>query len=184
MINLLLPETKEQIRAAKLNTVLVTYLIILGCAIGFLALVYGGSYYLMSMAQSNAKQTTSENEERAAVYQDTRVAAQQLQTDLASARSMINSDIDYSTILTGLGALVPQGVVLQSLTLNTAMFTTPTEIQAYATTTELGLALRDALQGSSLVSSVTLGAVSSQGGIEGYPVSVKLTVTFKQGAAR
>lgn len=183
MINLLVPETKAQIRAAKLNTVLVNYIVILVSAILFLAVVYGVGYYLMSNIQAGAEKRIEESEQQAAVYNDTRVAAQQLQANLGEARMMIDSDIDYAKILTDLGALTPKGVVIDKLVLQASSFTSPTQLQIYAETTEIGLAARDAFQSSPLFSSVTLGTMSSQDGIEGYPVSIELTVQFKRGSA-
>lgn len=183
MINLLVPETKAQIRAAKLNTVLVNYIVILLSAILFLGVVYAAGYYLMSSAKVGAEKRIEESEQQASVYNDTRIAAQQLQTGLSEARSMIDSDVNYAKILTDLGTLTPKGVVIEKLALSSNSFTAPTPLQIYAETTDIGLAARDAFQSSSLFSSVTLGTMSSQDGIEGYPVSIELTVQFKRGSA-
>lgn len=68
MINLLPPESKRELRAARSNTLLLRYNIFLLGALAFLFLATGIVYVYLSDAKTKAERTVAENQVRTANY--------------------------------------------------------------------------------------------------------------------
>jgi Tfp pilus assembly protein PilN len=184
MINLLPEETKTEIRAARLNVILMRYIVILGLAIAFLVVVLIGSHFILDGVATSAQSVITSNQNKASSFGSTQAEANQLTANLSSAKTLLDANIDYTKIITEIAGLVPKDVVLDKLSINPAVFGTPSTIQAYATSTQNAIALKDAFAGSILFSNVSLQSLSSTTGVTGYPVSIQLSVTFNKGAAQ
>jgi hypothetical protein len=76
---------------------------------------------------------------------------------------------------------MPAGTVLGDITLNTASFSgTPIDIKAYAKTTAEAGEIKPRFESSTLFSQVTLVSTDDSTGIDGYPISVSMTVVFNR----
>ncbi len=64
MINLLPDETKRQLKAARLNTVLIKYIIFLVLAAIFLGAACGISYAVLSNSKDDAEKVISQNQNK------------------------------------------------------------------------------------------------------------------------
>jgi len=178
MINLLPAESKEELRAAKLNVVLVRYVVIQLCTYVFLGFAFAAAHYQLGVAKTEAASIAAANQDKASVYSDTEAEARSLRQNLADAKVVLGGDIDYAAIVAALGKLLPEGVIIDSLKLDQSVLSNQTTLQLYATTTDAAFSAQNALKASPLFSSVTAGEVSSQGGITGYPVTATVSVTF------
>jgi len=184
MINLLPVSTKQEIRAARLNVILFRYILILALGIGFLGMIVGGSYIILGGVETTAKTTIATNNQKASSFGSTQAEADALRNNLESAKTVLSADIDYTKLLTGIAALVPEGVVLDKLTLNPAVFGTASTVQVYAKTTEDAIALKDAFSTSPLFSNVSFQSISNKSGITGYPVNVQMSVVINKVTAQ
>lgn len=184
MINLLPSDLKAEIRAAKLNSLLVNYLVIIVFAIIFLCLLAGGAYYILGDAKASADKSIADNNAKAAVYADTRSRAVELQENLTSARKALDANIDYSALLIGFAALMPEGVVIEKMELNSDVFSNGTTVKILAKNTESILSFRDTLSRSVLVSNVKLGNVSNDNANEIYKAEGEMTFTFNRSASK
>ena len=183
MINLLPDNTKRQIKAARTNVLLTRYIIIIGFAALFLAGVSITGYIILSGIKSNAQLIIDANANKASEYGSVEADAASLQSSLASAKSLFDSEINYPLILTTIGSLTPQGVIVESLDLNATTLAAPIDIQVYAKTTDQATALQTALTGSPMFSGVTTKSLSSSNGLDDYPVNAVITVTINKDAA-
>ena len=109
MINLLPDEQQKDIRAARTNTLLLRYLILLVGAMIFLLGAFGVTYLSLTSSARQADEVRAENEQAATGYQETHAAATQLRNNLFSAKSLFENELRYSKMLLRLSALLPEG---------------------------------------------------------------------------
>lgn len=183
MINLLPPEQKRQLRAARTNTVLLRYNIALFSSIIFLGLALGFTYIYLSNTKSNAEQVINTNKEKVSGYASVEAKAQQFRTNLTIAKQILDHEVAYTKVILEISHLLPSGVVLQNLSLDSQTFGTEYILSAQAKDYTHALALKDAFQNSPLFSNVHFQSVTSNG-ISGYPIGISLSVTIKKDAAK
>jgi hypothetical protein len=185
MINLLPEESKKDIRAARSNVTLLNYILILGLGVIFLGIICGGVYFVLLGTQADAERLIAVNNSKSSAYASVQQQGTALRAGLSSAKTILDQEVVYTKILTGIAALMPTGVVLNGLTLSPATLGTPTTMQFYTKTTEDALKLKDNFQASPLFSNVSFQSLSSSTSQSGdYPVSAMLSLTINKSAAR
>ena len=187
MINLLPYEYKDEIRAARTNVILVRYIAILLLAAGVLGALVVGSYITLNGTKANAEEKEAQNTARLAQYQDIRNRSDAFRTDLATAKSILDSSISYSKLIYGIANAIPRGVVLDDLDLDPSTLGTSMTLNASAKTVADATKLRDALAANSQVfTGVQLQSLRSSGSSTGdaYPVKVTMSVVINKGIAQ
>lgn len=181
MINLLANDRKSEIVAARANVVIVRYTGIILLAIAFIVGALALSHSLLSTTMANADSLIAANDVKAGVYSDTKQEVDTLSAQLDDAKTILNQEIRYSTVLVKIGQLMPRGTVLDNLELSTASFSgAPVTIKAFArSATEVG-ALQTQFQASPLFSQVALQSTETSGGLDGYPVVVTMTIALNR----
>ncbi len=182
MINLLPDDAKTEIRAARTNVILVKYIAILGIGLIFLGSVFLGAYFVLLSTKASAQATIDENASKSTAYNSVKLAASSLTASLASAKSILDKEVDYTRILTSIAQAMPPGVVLDSLSLSPTTLGVPMTLQAFAKTTEAALALKTNFQKSTLFSNVTLISItdSPSGQTGAYPKTISLSLTINR----
>ncbi len=181
MINLLATERKADIRAARVNVIIVRYTLILLLAAAFIMGAFYVSYITLQNTKAGAEGQIAANEIKAGVYSDTRQQVQALSDQLGEARATLDQEVRYSKLLIAIGQAMPAGTVLESLPLSSTTFNgTPVQIKAFAKTSAAAVTLQEHLKASPLFSSVSLQETKESGGVEGYPVVVTMTVVFNK----
>lgn len=117
MINLLSPNDKKDIRAARVNTLLVRYMGIIAIAIAFIVGVLFVSFTILQQTKQNSLDQVRDNDVKADVYSKTRTQVESLSQSLSQAKTILDQEVRYSKVLTGVAALMPQGTIIESLTL-------------------------------------------------------------------
>jgi cell division protein FtsB len=185
MINLMPDERKKEIRSARVNVILGRYIIVILFAFAFLVLLLVGSYVVLTQTKQSAQRLIDANSTRADTYSTTKAQVDALSTSLADTKSILNQEVLYSNVLIHIGQQMPAGTVLGGITLNAASFAgTPVTVKAYAKTNNDVVALRQKFQGTPLFTAVNFDSVSDTGGIDGYPVSVSITLTVTRVASQ
>jgi Tfp pilus assembly protein PilN len=188
MINLLPVEHKGEIRAARANVILVRYIVIMLAAIIVLSGLVIGSYLVLNTAQANAEVKVKENEQRVSSFKNVRAQAEVFRSDLAVAKTVLDSDVSFSKLIYKIASSVPSGVILSDLTLDPQNFGSSITMNASAKTFDDATKLKDAFSRSEdIFSNVQLQNIRSSteaGGSDtnGYPVSVTLSVVINKGA--
>lgn len=187
MINLLPYEYKSEIRAARTNVILARYIGILLLAAVVLGGLVAGSYVALNGTKANAESKEAENTARLAEYQGIRVSSDEFRTELATAKSILDSSISFSKLIYAIADTIPKGVVLDNLNLDPATLGTSTTLTASAKTVADATNLRDALAANPKVFSgvqlQSLRSGDSSTASDGYPVKVTMTVTINKAAA-
>jgi len=183
MINLLPSETKKQIRAARINVVLIKYLIFSIFSTAFLALACATVYLFIintkpidNSAQAKVNQSDSANYDAAKIKYDTLVAS------FSSAKSIVEQQVSYSTIITTIGATLPSGVILDNLSLSSSKIGSPMILQLKATSTSAESKIKESFQNSTMFSGVSIqSSKSDSSDTTGYPVSIDLSLVINKG---
>ena len=189
MINLLPPEAKKQIRAARFNVVLRNYIVMLTITGVLLAATFGIGFWVTINDKSLAETNKASSQAAAAEYQETRKAAEDFAKNLNTAQAILATNVSFSKLITDIATNVPSGVILSNLSLggSTAAQNTPVEINAKARSYNDAVRLKDSLEASPIFENVRLTNITdippAQGGqgdptAQRYPVNVTLNVQF------
>lgn len=185
MINLMPYDVKKEIRSARVNVILARYIMIILLAFGFLILLLGGSYVVLTQNKASAQRLINANGKDADVYSTTKAEVESLSASLSQTKTILDQEVLYSKVLMNIGQQMPAGTVLNSLAINSASFTgTPITVKAYAKTNDAAVALREKFQSSPIFTNVNFDSISGTGGISGYPVSVSITLTITKAASQ
>lgn len=182
MINLLPKETKSQIAAARANRLLLRYNIILLGAIGFMLAAIIFIYFYLLNAKAAAEETIEYNRSKASDYSEIEGQANAFKQSLANAKQILDSDATYTKVILDIASVLPPGVVLDTLSLDSTTFGSPTTITANVRDYPTVLTLKDSLQNSEIFSNVSIQTIS-RGSDGAYPLSATLSVTIRKDAA-
>lgn len=184
MINLLPPETKTQLGAARANRLLLRYNFLLLIAIAFMLAAIGLVYIYLGSARTSAESTIAENIARAGDYDTVDSDANNFRQQLASVKQILDSDTKYTKVVLEIAAVLPSGVVLETLNLDSSTFGTPTTLTAKVTDYATVLRLKDSLQQSTIFSDASIQNISDGGGDGKYPLTATFSVTIRKDAAK
>lgn len=186
MINVLPPEEKKQLRAARSNSLLIRYNILLVGVFVFLALAIGFVYIYLSTTKTTAEKLIVENESKVVAYSEVSKQAEEFRKNLSVAKQILDREVTYTKTVVDIAQAIPSGVVFDSLSLDADTFGTEKTITAQAKSYNRAIALKDAFQASDLFSNVHFQSITTgddSGSNEGsseYPVSVTLNVTINK----
>jgi Tfp pilus assembly protein PilN len=186
MINLMPPNEKRQLRAARTNSLLLRYNFLLLGAMAFLGVAVTLTWVYLSTAKATAETTQAENDARVSTMRSIETDAQKLRANLSIAKQILNNEVTYTKVIFTIASLMPRGTVLDGLNLDSKTFGTPAPLVAKAATYETALALKDSLQSSPLFSDVHFQSITSNTGSQQlqYPLTVTFSVTLKKDAAK
>lgn len=183
MINLLPPEIKVQTSAARANRLLLRYNVLILAAVGFLLLAIGIVYIFLANAKTIAETAIADNTAKAGAFTNAKTEADAFKQNLANARQILDNDVTYTKVVLEIAAVLPSGVVLDTLNLDSQTFGTPTTLSTNVVDYATVLRLKDSLQASDLFSNVSIQTISDSG--QGaYPLTATLSVTIRKDAAR
>lgn len=179
MINLLPPKLQKEIRAARSNTLLLRYVILLIGSLVFLLVALLATYMSLSTTASQADATKEENERKAIGFTETQAAASQLRSNLAAAKTLFESETRYSLALVRLSNLLPDGSALDSLQLSPSSFTESMALTVRIRDQQTAEALQSNFTSSPYVSNVSLGRITTTNSAT-FPYSAEISFTLNR----
>jgi Tfp pilus assembly protein PilN len=186
MINLMPDEIKKELRAARVNVLLVRYMGVIFLAFLFLVFILFGSYVLLNQTRDSSQKLIDANDTKAEVYQSTKTQVEALSNQLTEAKGILDQEVLYSNVLVNFAQQMPGGTIIDKLSLTPDSFNgTPLTLKVYAKTTNDAVALRDRFQSSSFFKDVSFQTISDgSAGIDGYPITATLTLTLDRNISR
>lgn len=173
MINLLSDVKKTEIRAARTNTILLRYIIVLTVALLFI----GGAIFVSWQSLKTSEQSADAQIELTQNSPATPKAPEQAidTTGIASALD----DQKASRILTAIGASLPKGAILRniSLTHENIQGTTPIALTVYLKQDSTPGTITSALTAAGVFTNVSVTSTSSSDDLPGYPVKTEISAT-------
>lgn len=182
MINLLPDEYKKEIRAARANVVLLRYNFLLLGVGGFLLMSCLVVYAVLGTAKASAEAANSTYNSRAQEFAATKLKADEYRNNLVTAEKILNNEIVYTDLVFAITNLLPQGIILDSLNLNSKDFGTQTLLNAHAKNYEAVTALKSAFERSSVFTNVHFQSISATEGSTNpaYPIGIAINVTMNK----
>ena len=188
MINLLPSEIKEARRYGRRNQTIVGYslgVIVIG------VLTVSITFFNMRYLASDEKRLRDEMQQRDA--QTAKLEAGQkdvekIATQLKTIDKLNSGEVKFSELIPKIGSLLPNGVVLNALTL-TGGKTSPLQLDVDMDSQNLVAIFQQNLVNSDLFEAADIAAITSKGagaakpGVKSYAYGATLTVSFKGAAA-
>lgn len=154
MINLLSLEDQRQLRAARTNSLLLRYVVLLGIILLFLIVEMGGAYFVLSNTNSASQQQIDSNNAKTASYADTKLKFTNFSRDLSTAKYILGQQVPYTTILLKLAATLPENTTLDSIEINPATFGTPSTLTVNTGSYEQAVNVKTTFQQSDIFTDV------------------------------
>jgi Tfp pilus assembly protein PilN len=183
MINMLPPNTKQELRAARTNVTLLQYLLVLILAAGFIgSAVYGLQVYFSDTKENAEKLISLQGTPQVDESQPVEVEAQAFRNNLLSARSILDSEIRYSEILLAIAAQLPEGVIIKEISLNRQALDQPLKLNIFAKSTEAALKTESSFaERPQVFSGFSLQSLSSSTSSDPeYPVTASISFTINR----
>lgn len=192
MINLLPEETKKDIRAARLNIVLVQYAVALLLLALLVTAVYAVGFWLVYSEKTSIDKRIETQAQQTKEFEQLKKRADAFRSDLKIAKTILTGGTVYSDFLISLGQQMPDETIISSLALNEASSSKEITFQARTASYPKALELKGALEATPLFENVSIDDVtrppqlSGLGGISAkYPFEVSLRATVsRQGASQ
>jgi Tfp pilus assembly protein PilN len=182
MINLLPPETKENLRYARRNRMLRRWIIVsLTCLFGAMMLVAGGGLYLQQSIDDTTKQIADTQHQLDAQHLTT---VQKQVTDMSNNLKLtvqvLAKETLFSKLLAQLGAVTPSNVVLTNLSIvqDQGSIDITADAANYNAATQLQANLADPK--NQIFSQADIENIACTGGKQGsaYPCQVTIRALF------
>ena len=192
MINLLSPESKRQIRAARMNVTLYRYCILITATAMLLGFVFAVGFWASMNDKQLADAAKQETQNAAQEYAKTKAAAEAFAKDLATAKNILGGNVSFTDLILNIAGVVPSGVVLNNLSLGSTTTTTttanaPIDISGRAVSYNQAVALKNSLENSPIFERVSINNVSqtdTSGQVSAlaqkYPFSITLKAQFSK----
>jgi len=187
MINLLPAEDQRQLAAARTNTLLLRYTILLSVFVVALVVEILGVYVVVNIGKAQNQNTISENNAKAASYTSVKQQADTFRSNLATAKYILDKQVPYTTLMLALSQGLPAGSVIDKIALNPTAFGTPTTLTVKTTSYDKAIAVKTSLQNAkvgetALFTSVSFDSVSSGDNQSKYPFTAIYNVTYAKAA--
>jgi len=118
MINLLPEERKREIRAARVNVLLLRYNFLTIGVVAILALLCAGTFVILQNNKQSALASVSESEAKTSSLSKVKEAADTYRQNLTLAGKIIDNGVSYTDIIIGITELMPKGTILDGLMLS------------------------------------------------------------------
>ena len=186
VINLLPQEEQRQLRAARTNVLLLRYNVLLLGAVIFLVLAVGVTYIQLTTTKDLAERTITLNNNKSSDFVPIENQAAQFRTNLGTAKQILDHEVTYTKVVLAIAKVLPSGVILDNLNLDSQTFGTATTLVAHAKDYSRVLALKESFQTSKLFSDVHFESIANgeASTIPEYPITVNLNVTIIKDAAK
>ena len=187
MINLLPEDTRRDIKAARMNVLLLEYNVYTFLSILAIVGVCAIFYAYLSYTQSLASLTSTTNSAQASELASVQKEADAYGSNLISAKKIFDESINYTDALLAITELIPAGVLLDSIDLSAEQIGGTIQFAAHAKTVDGAAQLKNNLQKSDLFSDVQIQNIadSSEGSNQSsYSVQFTLDAQISAGIGK
>ncbi len=182
MINLLPNKTKQEIRAARMNVLLLQYNVFTILSLLALVGLYFAFFLFLNVSQESAIATSDKNEAKAKDLISIQKEADEYKENLSTAKKIFEKSTNYTNVVIAITKLVPAGVLLDAITVKDSDIGTPVQFSAHAASAEKAALLKESFQNSELFSNVFLQNISNanESSSTGYPVTFTISAQMNK----
>jgi Tfp pilus assembly protein PilN len=163
MINLLSPQQQRDIRSARINVVLLNYVVALAALCMAVGGVFAIGFWLVAMDQQTIQERLAQQAKDASGYSAVVTQAKDFRGNLQLAKKILDKQTTYSSFLTQMGHDMPSGTIITALDLGddaTSTAKTGITIQARTADYTKALELKAALEKSVLFENVNITSIT------------------------
>ncbi|MET0980300.1 MAG: hypothetical protein ABWX90_03530 [Candidatus Saccharimonadales bacterium] len=187
MINLLPKDQQRQLRAARTNVLLFRYSIGMILAVVFIALAALAAFVLLNNMKQAAESTIESNRAKVGNFGTIQSQADSYRKDLLDAKTLFDSQIQYSKIYLEIARVMPAGTALDSLDLSPTSIGTPLTLPVKIKGESQAADLLTAFQRAAIFNNTaSFGALTINTGedSEAYPYVITINVTINKEAVK
>jgi len=182
MINLLPDNTKQEIRAARSNITLVSYIVFLIIGIIFLSISCVAVYMTLNGMKKVAEDSI-ELSSNSGTYREGAPIGN-ISTVIGSAQSILSRQMPYSSIVMSIGSSLPFGVIVDKISFTEESINQDIVIEFRAKSASITPELVAGLQKSPMFSNVTAQpGILSTGNSPDYPVLITCMLSINKDAS-
>ena len=172
MINLLSTNDQRQLAAARTNSLILRYILMMSIMIVVLALEMLGVYFLLSSDKARNEAMIIDNQQKASGYNTVTAQANKFRSDLAISKYILDKQAPYSSLILAIAQALPTGAVLDGLSITPANFGVPTSLIVQTDTSETAIRVKTQLQdvmfnNKHIFSDVSFESISAPGAAAG-----------------
>ncbi len=187
MINLLSIADKKELRAARRNAVWSRYTFLAIILLVSVNIILGLTFFYIQNQASTYKAVIANNDKLSSVqYSATKIKANTFRKELATAKAILDSETNYSSIIINIAHSIPSGCVMSTLTLSSQSFNSPQALNFNCRTSSDILRLKSALESNDkLFGSVNIVSTSTTVSTEAvaYPITITMSLVIKKPVA-
>lgn len=180
MINLLPNETQKQLRAARSNVKLINYILFSILAVIFLTIACFVTYLYLNNIDTTFKEANEVANQPTGQYALIKNQIDNTNTTITSSKNALNQQISYSNIITSIGSSLPEGVILDALSLNNeSSFNNPIILRFKSTSADKKTAIEESLKKLPIFSTFTISTTENSND-QSYPIIFSANVTMNK----
>ncbi|MDO4870483.1 MAG: hypothetical protein Q3996_00060 [Candidatus Saccharibacteria bacterium] len=176
MINLLSRDQTKQLHASIINNTIARYVFLL---IGTLLAIglSTGIIYIATLTNKNSMESQLEEvKTQLNQFAKTKQKFESLRNNLKTAETIIDNQVNYSKLLTAFSSILPSGVTISTIAIDTNTILSPHTAQINAADYNQVIATKQAMLHSKLIETVSIDALDT--GKEGTKANI--TYTFSK----
>lgn len=178
MINLLPDEYKKEIRAARMNVILLRYNFITLAGLAILMLTCAAFYFALTGTKDAAQANDAQNTAKANSYASTKQLASEYEQNLTTAKKILANQVNYTDLVLGIAALMPKGTVLDGISLTENDFGNTTVLSARSKDYDAATRLKTNFEKSDLFEDVHFQSLTdaADANAGSYPITITISV--------
>lgn len=189
MINLLSPSDRRQLAAARSNTLILRYILLLSVVIAIMALEMLSVYLLLNNDMRNSQALIDDNNTKAQKYASIAKQADTFRTNLAISKYILSKQIPYTSLIFAIADSLPNSgtsyaILDGNINITPVNFGTPVTLTIQTNTPDTAIQVKTSLQqvkynGKNIFSAVSFESIANPDpSIPRYTYQAIYKVTF------
>ena len=142
MINLLSPEERKQIKAARANSILMRYVVMSLIVVVIIIVELISSYFMLVFNQSTSRETINDNQSKSSAFSSVKSDAEKYRSNLRVAKYILDTQAPYTDILNAIAKRLPNGASLTGISIDPTTFGTACKFKPTSVRTRKPLKLK------------------------------------------
>ena len=171
MINLLSPSDRRQLAAARSNTLILRYILLLSVVIAIMALEMLSVYLLLNNDMRNSQALIDDNNTKAQKYASIAKQADTFRTNLAISKYILSKQIPYTSLIFAIADSLPNSgtsyaILDGNINITPVNFGTPVTLTIQTNTPDTAIQVKTSLQqvkynGKNIFSAVSFESIAN-----------------------
>lgn len=184
MINLLSSTDKKELRAARRNTIWARYTFLVLALLVAINIILGlTALFIQAQARAYEERIADNEQLSNQRYSGTKAKADTFRKELATAKTILEGETKFSTVIVNIARTIPPGCIMTGLTLNTQSFDTPQSINFECKDRSGILGLKSALEKNTVVFdkvNIVTTSIKPATTPEPYSVTISMSLVLKK----